>query len=64
MKLESVDDGDQLIEQLRGDTKPNGNVVTTGDTGPLMVEYFLTGNVTEFEAKNRWSFRSMRFVRH
>jgi hypothetical protein len=96
MKLESVDDGDQLIELLRGDTKPNGvrhnlaqvyslkrenlpsgqpdhellvgvdaerdvgilsfmdasgNVVTTGDTGPLVVEYYLTGNVTEFEAE-------------
>ena len=24
MKLESIDDGNQLIEQLRDDTKPNG----------------------------------------
>ena len=96
MMLESIDDGDQLVEQLRGDTKPNGvphnlaqvyslkreklpsgqpdhellvgidadrevgilsfmdgtgNVVTVGGAGPQFVEYFLTGNVTEFEAK-------------
>jgi hypothetical protein len=94
MKLNSVDDVDHLVEQLRTDTNvvphnlaqvyslkreklpsgqpdhellvgidgergvgilsfmdASGNVVTTGDTGPLFVEYFLTGNVTEFDAE-------------
>lgn len=95
MVLDSADDGDRLIEELRRAPQPHGvphnlaqvysskreklpsgqpdhellvgidgergvgvlsfadasgNVVTAADSGPRFVEYFLAGNVTEFEA--------------